>query len=236
MEEGKIVQWCKAVGETFNEGEDDVTRIALMPRTGIDMVGDQFSARSRGMTSIEAEQAVTVTSPHVSLGGPAADAPYLWLDEASKKVKLSAANSTLALKDGAIDLQSKTINIGNPSAPNPLHMALTLQKKAAKDAYESAYMALFELLGTPGEAAGLQAADKTFAVLQAVRKQLQDVDPTLDVPVLNGLKVDDEKSVLSFLASSVKTAGDGVTIGYGTSILKVDAMGLSGSGPLIKLG
>jgi len=226
----------KGVIQTINEGADDVGRIALTPQTGIEMVGDEFSVVSRASANITAAQGVWLTSPHIFLANKTSSA-YVWIHDSPEQVELGAAGSKLELKKGVVNLQSEAISIGNPSVPNPLHATLTLQKVAAREACDSAWRAYAaETIGTPGADMAFKALQSTVASLNAIQKQLTEVDPTLDVPVLNGLRVDNEKSLLSFLASSVKAAGDGVTIACGSAVFKVDAMGLSGTGPLIKLG
>jgi hypothetical protein len=62
------------------------------------------------------------------------------------------------------------------------------------------------------------------------------VDPQINANVLNGLAVEAAKIELRHTATTLNVTSTGVAMEFGGASFKVDAMGLSGSGPLIKLG
>jgi hypothetical protein len=97
-------------------------------------------------------------------------------------------------------------------------------------------------MGTEGEEAAKAAATATFnaqenamALWGEMRERIVQHNAPA-TPQINGLAIDAGKTELTHTGASLKIAPEGVTINFGVSSFEVGAQGVSGSGPLIKLG
>jgi hypothetical protein len=231
------------------------SELSLRPGTGIELNAPEIRLdASTGNAGIEitAGGSITTTAPTVLLTSSAAGTTSIGFRNNDKIVELIAPGAALTLDHGDVIVRGDSVSIGYAQhlAVNPVYAVLQAQETAAADAFSVAVQgwkdavrarneangASAKLLKEPAVLATKSAMLAASKVLNAISSQLSATPPVLGIPMLNGLMIDDQKSELSFLASSVKAEQDGIALTFGAASFKVDATGLSGDGALIKLG
>jgi type VI secretion system secreted protein VgrG len=241
------------ITQTVEEGTPDEGRIALRPGMGVEMTGPGFEVKSTNAATVAADSFLTLDAPIIKLSKTGVDGnkAFVSILNGAKQVSLGAGGSRLVLRDGSTELASDTVSIGNsPTLPNPLHTVLQAQETqagmavaAARQAYGAARDQVRLAENEVSKALARQALEAAFDALiaadetrDAIGLQLSQQDPRTLSTKLNGLTIDAAKTELTHTATSLKVTSSGVAMEFGAANFKLDAQGLSGSGPLIKLG
>jgi type VI secretion system secreted protein VgrG len=244
---------AKGIVQTVAKGTKDEGSISLLQDAGIKMAARNVEMNGGTLATVKAGAQLKLMSPVLALNeGTTSPRAFIGINSNVSQVLLGTQQSSLRLKGDQATLTSPKINLGyGQNVPDPLYAVLGSQEEAATGAWMASFEAWEQALDIhaqapdgPARLVAQQAADAAYEAaaaaaktVDAIRAQRASIDPTKPVPVFNGLAIDSAKTELTHTtATSLKLTSAGAEMTFGAANFKLDAQGLSGAGPLIKLG
>ncbi len=233
-------------------------QIALSPTTGVSVTALGFEVKSGGAAEISAVTKANLLAPEIVVSADSTKLrAHVWVSDASNEVEIATSATAgsvgkLSLGLGKATLTADTVVVGRQIAmPDPVPAILAAQLVVAKAAVSEAKAAATatwdrysEAGTTVSKALAWQMVEAADEALQAAIKTRDAIDQKLvshapalgPTDLLAGLSVDSTKTALTHTATSVEVSAKGVAMRFGATSFELNAQGLSGTGPLIKLG
>jgi type VI secretion system secreted protein VgrG len=237
--------------DTSVDPPTEAGRIELRPTTGVKIDAKRFEVDSKGIADIKAASTMNLSAPDIVLSSDGSKTnAHVWV-LGTAKAGIKTPSSSLTLDAGDADLTGDKIVVGRKiPTPDPVPGILKTQLDVAEvavaettEAHNTAWdqylradtdvtKAVAWLACEAANKARVAAIEARDAIEAKLAARLAPANDNL----LAGLTVDNAKTALTHTATAVEVTAQGVAMSFGAAKFELNAQGLSGSGPLIKLG